>query len=114
MDTLTSYTKNMLQNNDDEYERISDTSMTSKASKAQAGMDMFARDNVENYSDPVKGKRYLWFTLIMVFFLTFTVYNNNTDLDSIAKGNIAQDKNSGTDLDFGGDSSSTSSETTKE
>ena len=51
---------------------------------------MFGNNEVKNFSDPVTGKRYLTFTLIMIVVLSFVVISNhsNDTLDSIASANL--------------------------
>ena len=55
---------------------------------------MFGNPEVKKHKpNPVKGKRYLAFTLIMVVILSITVIFNskNTTLESIARSNVAND-----------------------
>jgi hypothetical protein len=59
-----------------------------------AVQDMFGNPEVEKYNaNPVKGKKYLAFTILMVIILSVVVINNahTTSIADIANANISND-----------------------
>ena len=74
---------------------MSDLSVGSTMRSNIAVQDMFGNPEVEKYkANPVKGKKYLAFTIFMVIVLSIVVINNSNriSLDDIAKANIADDQ----------------------
>ena len=72
---------------DNDDDRKSDaTNETGKASR-MAKTDMFADRDIETYSsNPVRGRKYLAFTILMVILLSIKVWYNakNTTLEELA------------------------------
>ena len=79
-DQLTSYTQKLLEG----YENRSDDNMseTSQATAGQSNIaiqDMFGNNEVETKNpNPVRGKKYLIFTIFMVIVLSFMVVRNDS------------------------------------
>ena len=79
--------------------------MASSVMTRQGAQDMFGRDtDVEDKGgDPVKGRRYLIFTVLMVIILSVMVITNSggsKSLQEIAEANIREDQNAGNETDF--------------
>ena len=93
-DQLTTYTAKLMDGQDKKSQGdMSDTSMASSVMTRQGAQDMFGRDtDVEDKGgDPVKGRRYLIFTVLMVVILSVMVITNSggsKSLQDIADANI--------------------------
>ena len=88
--------------------------MGDEKENAYAGEDLFA--NEETRGDPVTGKRYMWFSILMVIFLSLMVLSDakHINLKAIAKTKLEQAKaNSITVDDKKKESTKTESKTTK-
>ena len=48
----------------------------------------------------MKGRRYLWFTIVMVLFLSLSVWSQGTSLEEIVEQKTSEDKSTGNDVDF--------------
>lgn len=100
-DAVTSYTQKLL----DGYENKSDAngseqSVGSTMRSTIAVQDMFGNQEVAKFNpNPVKGKKYLAFTVLMVIILSFVVIKNahTTSLSQIVSEKIKQDQ---TVIDF--------------
>ena len=69
-----------------EDDNQSDTSRTTVGNSNLAMQDMFGNNEVETYNpNPVKGRRYLCFTIFMVIILSFMVVENRTVLPVVIK-----------------------------
>ena len=62
-------------NDDDDYGSVTDSTMSARL----AVQDMFGNTEVQTKGDPVKGRRYLFFTIVMVLLLSFIVVMNTDE-----------------------------------
>jgi len=78
VDVITSYTQKLLDGYENKSDgNVSDQSFSSNMRSTIAVQDMFGNPEVEKYNpNPVKGKKYLAFTIIMVIFLSVLVIMN--------------------------------------
>ncbi len=92
VDAITSYTQKLLEGYENKSEANgSDQSIESTMRSTVAVQDMFGNPEVQKHNpNPIKGKKYLAFTIIMVIILSFVVINNAkiTSIDNIIKQKI--------------------------
>ena len=74
MDAITNYTQRLLEGYDNKSDDMQSENSDNTVRSQIAVQDMFGNNEVETFnSNPVKGKRYLWFTVLMVLILSFVV-----------------------------------------
>lgn len=96
VDAITSYTQKLLEGYENKSEaNNSEASNETTLRSSIAVQDMFGAEEVARYNkNPVKGKRYLIFTVFMVIILSgVVIYNSkNTTLEEIANQVIKNDQ----------------------
>ena len=74
-DTISNY-KSKLLDGDSDYQRSDDSSVASTVAGNLAMQDMFGNDEVSLKAKPLKGRKYLFYTIFMTVFLSIMVLYN--------------------------------------
>ena len=92
MNIFQNYKSKLLDNQNEDV--MSNSSLASSIGGNHANQDLFGNEEIERKGKPVKGKRYLLYTIFMTIFLSVLVIINvkNTSLQDIADEKTAQDQ----------------------